>query len=153
MEAFLELYAGMIALVYHCFDRIVIHGYLSMLSRPENVVYFFREVLGIKAITKEALTQRTRQYQRWVETYALNHGVPMQWAEKGVRKEDFVAPYLKRMERAKRYGFYFIFQNMEQGPTFRCANPSFPPQIPIITSWPRPKAASPTTTSTSETQC
>ncbi len=78
MEAFLELYAGMIAFVYHCFDRIVINGYLSILSRPENVVYFFREVVGIKAITKEVLTQRTREYQRWVEAYALNHDIPMQ---------------------------------------------------------------------------
>ncbi len=130
MEAFLELYATMIVFVYHCFDRIVINGYLSMLSRPENVVYFFREVLGIKAITKEVLGSRTRDYQRWVEAYALSHGIPMQWAEKGVRKEDFVAPYLKRMQRAKRYGVYFIFQSMEQGPTFRCRKPKFPTEDP-----------------------
>jgi hypothetical protein len=25
---------------YHCFDRIVIYGYLSGLSRPEQVVHF-----------------------------------------------------------------------------------------------------------------
>ena len=36
--------------VYHCFDRIVIHGYLSALSRPEQVVlaldlHFFGEAL------------------------------------------------------------------------------------------------------------
>ncbi len=130
MEAFLELYAGMIRFVYHCFDRIVINGYLSMLSRPEHVVYFFREILGIQAITKEVLTQRTRDYQRWVEAFALNHVIPMQWAEKGVRKEDFVAPYLRRMERAKRYGVYFIFQSMEQGHTFRSRKPKFPTSDP-----------------------
>ncbi|MGH8626553.1 MAG: hypothetical protein ACREYC_15220, partial [Gammaproteobacteria bacterium] len=28
----------------NCFDRIVVNGYLSGLSRPEQVVYFFRQV-------------------------------------------------------------------------------------------------------------
>jgi hypothetical protein len=36
-----ELFCNLLAFVYHCFDRIVIHGYLSALSRPEQVVYFF----------------------------------------------------------------------------------------------------------------
>jgi hypothetical protein len=34
------------------------------------------------------------------------------------------------MERAARYGVYFIFQSMEQGATFRCALPKFPTQDP-----------------------
>jgi hypothetical protein len=36
--------------VYHCFDRIVINGYLSGLSRPEQVVYFFRKVVGVAVL-------------------------------------------------------------------------------------------------------
>ena len=40
MERFIQLFADFLSLVYHCFDRIVIHGYLSGLSRPEQVVYF-----------------------------------------------------------------------------------------------------------------
>ena len=38
IETFMRLYGNLIVFVYHCFDRIVINGYLSMLSRPENVV-------------------------------------------------------------------------------------------------------------------
>ncbi len=34
------------------------------------------------------------------------------------------------MERAGRYGVYFIFKSMEQGPTFRCAMPKYPTQDP-----------------------
>lgn len=49
MELFTRLFGDLLTLVYHCFDRIVIHGYLSGLSRPEQVVYFFREVLGIRS--------------------------------------------------------------------------------------------------------
>jgi hypothetical protein len=38
MELFTKLFGNLLAFVYHCFDRIVIHGYLSALSRPEQVV-------------------------------------------------------------------------------------------------------------------
>jgi hypothetical protein len=41
MELFSLLFGDLIALVYHCFDRIVIHGYLNGLSRPEQVIHFF----------------------------------------------------------------------------------------------------------------
>src|SRR5881628_2421227 len=34
MELFIRLFGNLLVLVYHCFDRIVIHGYLSGLSRP-----------------------------------------------------------------------------------------------------------------------
>jgi hypothetical protein len=34
METFMRLCGNLIAFVYHCFDRIVIRGYLSMLSPP-----------------------------------------------------------------------------------------------------------------------
>ena len=65
------------------FDRIVIHGYLSALSRPEQVVHFFRQVLGIPVVSKEILSQRTADYQNWVEAFARNHHTPIAWAEKG----------------------------------------------------------------------
>jgi len=32
MELFAKLYSSLLVFVYHCFDRIVIHGYLSGLS-------------------------------------------------------------------------------------------------------------------------
>jgi hypothetical protein len=59
MELFTKLFGNLLIFVYHCFDRIVIHGYLSALSRPEQVVHFFRQVLGIPVVSKEILSQRT----------------------------------------------------------------------------------------------
>ena len=47
MEIFTKLFGNLLAFVYHCFDRIVIRGYLSALSRPEQVVHFFRNVVGV----------------------------------------------------------------------------------------------------------
>jgi hypothetical protein len=87
MELFNRLFGSLLVFVYHCFDRVVINGYLLGLSRPEQLSYFYRNVLGIEPITKEVLAQRTQEYQRWVESYARNHAIPFEWAEKGVRKK------------------------------------------------------------------
>jgi hypothetical protein len=130
MELFHELFAGLLLFVYHCFDRIVINGYLSALTRPENAVYFFREVLGVGAITKEVLRQRTKDYNHWVDAYAEKRNIPMEWAEQGVRKEDYVRSWFRRMERQNQHGVYFIFKSMEQGQTFRSALPKFPTDDP-----------------------
>lgn len=130
MDLFTQLFGNLLILVYHCFDRIVIHGYLSGLSRPEQVVYFFREVLGIPVVNKEILSQRTDDYRNWVEAFARNHKVPMEWAEKGLRKEDHVLPALRRLEKRGAYGVYFIFKSMEQGRTFRITVPKYPTQDP-----------------------
>ena len=130
MDAFAQLFGNLLVFVYHCFDRIVINGYLNGLSRPEQVVYFVREVLGIPVVSKEVLSQRTNDYQNWVEAYARNHKIPIEWAEKGVRKENYVLPALRRMEKKNVFGVYIIFKSMELGRTFRISMPKYPTQDP-----------------------
>ena len=130
MDLFAKLFDSLLVFIYHCFDRIVIHGCLSGLSRPEQVVYFFHEVLGIPVVSKEVLSQRTNDYRNWVEAFARNHKIPIEWAEKGLRKEDHVLPALRRMEKREAYGVYFIFKSMEQGRTFRISVPKYPTQDP-----------------------
>ena len=83
METFTKLFGSLLVFVYHCFDRVVINGYLSGLSRPEQVVFFFREVLGLPVVDKEVLSRRTNEYRGWVEAYARNHKIPMEWGGKG----------------------------------------------------------------------
>ena len=78
MELFEKLFGKLLLFVYHCFDRIVINGYLSGLSRPEQVVHFFRQVIGVPILSKEVLAQRTHDYQNWVEAFASNHKIPLQ---------------------------------------------------------------------------
>jgi hypothetical protein len=130
MDVFTKLFGYLLAFVYHCFDRIVIHGYLSALSRPEQVVHFVRKVVGAPVVSKEILSERTANYQNWVEAYARNHHTPIEWAEKGVRKEDYVLPWQRRMANKNAYGVYFIFKSMEQGPTFRISVPKYPTKDP-----------------------
>lgn len=130
MDTFAKLFGSLVSFVYHCFDRIVILGYLPLLTRPENIVHFFRDVHQVGAITKEVLRQRTDDYTRWVDSFARNHTVPIEWAQKGVRKEDYVLSRLRRMERSGRFGVYFIFKSMEVGPSFRISNPKYPTKDP-----------------------
>jgi hypothetical protein len=130
MDVFTKLFGNLLAFVYHCFDRIVIHGYLSALSRPEQVVHFVRKVVGAPVVSKEILSERTVNYQNWVEAYARNHHTPIEWAEKGIRKEDYVLPWQRRMANKNAYGVYFIFKSMEQGPTFRISVPKYPTKDP-----------------------
>jgi hypothetical protein len=115
MELFSRLFGSLLVFVYHCFDRVVINGYLNGLSRPEQAVYFFRQVVHVPAITKEVLRQRTIDYQNWVEAFARNHDIQIEWAEKKVRKEDPILPWLRRME---------------QGPSFRSSSPKYPTDDP-----------------------
>jgi hypothetical protein len=136
MDTFRKLFGSLLTLVYHCFDRIVILGYLPFLTREEQIVYFFRDVHGISPITKEALRQRTTEYQQWVEAFARNHQIPIEWANnkalkvKGLTREDYVRPYCRRLERRHGYGPYFIFKSLEDGPKFKVIVPKTPTTDP-----------------------
>jgi len=114
MELFTKLFSGVLLFVYHCFDRIVINGYLSGLSRPEQVVHFFRQILGFPILSKEVLSQRTNDYQNWVEAFASNHNIPIEWAQKGVRKEDQVLPRLRRMRKKGSYGVFCLCSDRDK---------------------------------------
>jgi len=132
MDTFSTLFGSLLALVYHGFDRIVIQGYLPLLTREEHIVHFFRDVHGIYPITKQALAARTQEYQQWVEAFARNHRIPIEWADnkalkaKGLTREDYVRPYCRRLERRRRYGPYFIFKSLDQGPKFQVVVPKGP---------------------------
>lgn len=130
MEDFVRLFGDLLAFVYHCFDRIVIRGHLPLLTRPEHIVHFFRDVHGVGAITKEVLRERTTAYNQWVEAFARNREIPIEWAERGVRKEDYVRPWLRRVERQGRFGVYFILKSMEVGTSFRSTMPKYPTADP-----------------------
>ena len=115
---------------YHCFDRIVINGHLSFLTRENNLVYFLREVCQKPKITKAVPAERTKDYQAWVAAYARNHQVPLVWAEKGVRKEELVRSRQQRVIRENRFGVYYILKSKETGWTFRAVAPKYPTPDP-----------------------
>src|SRR5260370_35773170 len=98
MDLLTQLFGRFLGFAYHCFDRVVIQGYLPLLTRDAHIVHFFRDVHGIYPITKEALAARTQQYQQWVEAYARTQRIRIEWADdkalktKGLRREDYGLP-------------------------------------------------------------
>ncbi len=101
MKTFTKLFGSLLVFVYHCFDRIVIHGYLSGLSRPDQVISSARWSV-CRLWTRLSLATH-RRLPEVGGGYACNHKIPIEWAEKGVRKEDYVLPHLRRLVKKNAY--------------------------------------------------
>jgi hypothetical protein len=106
---------------YTCWDRIVLSGYLERLQRPENLIYFFQNVVGIDVIEPAVLEQRTNAYKAWVRRTTDERGIPFLAAPRGVRKEELVEPYYRRFKGAE--GVACVLTSMEQGRTFVSYSP------------------------------
>jgi hypothetical protein len=106
-------------------DRIVLNGYLERLQRAENIVYFFRAVVGVPRVTPEVLLSRTAPYRAGVARYAAEQGIPIVPAPKGVRKEEVVAPYYRQFKGAE--GGACVLSSVEQGRTCVSYTPRYPP--------------------------
>jgi hypothetical protein len=98
MELFTKLFGDLLVFVYHCFDRIVIHGYLSGLSRPEQVVYFFRRVSPYPAGVTKIEPTASRRYPRW--HWAITPGTRRMLGQPNPRRRGASGP----RKRRKPYG-------------------------------------------------
>ena len=86
MDRLSALLGRHVQFTYTAWDRIVLNGYLERLQRPENIVYFFREVVGVPSVTPEVLASRTEPYRAWMTAYTTREGIPLLAAPKGERK-------------------------------------------------------------------
>jgi hypothetical protein len=116
MERLLDLLGNAVQFVYTCWDRIVLSGYIERLQRPENLIYFFQDVVGIDAIEPAVLEQRTIAYKAWVRRIATERDIPILAAPRGTRKEELVEPYYRRLKGAE--GVACVLTSLEQGRTF-----------------------------------
>jgi len=129
MERLLELLGPAVQFVYSCLDRIVLNGYLERLQRPENLIYFFHDVVGSACLEPAVLEQRTNAYKAWVRRVTDEFGIPVMQAPpappRGVRKEHFVLPFYRRLKGTE--GIACVLTSMEQGRTFVSYTPRFRP--------------------------
>ena len=102
MDRLSELLGQAVQFAYTCWDRIVLSGYIERLQRPENLIYFFHDVVGIDAIEPAVLEQRTNAYKAWVRRVTEEHAIPVVAAPRGVRKEELVEPYYRRLQGCAR---------------------------------------------------
>ena len=59
MDRLSELLGQAVQFAYTCWDRIVLTGYIERLQRPENLIYFFHDVVRVECIEPAVLEQRT----------------------------------------------------------------------------------------------
>jgi hypothetical protein len=113
--------------VYTAWDRIVLNGYIERLQRPENLIYFFHEVVGSACIEPAVLEERTRAYRGWVRQFTSERAIPVLPAPsaKVVRKEDVVAPHYQRLTGA--VGVACVLTSLEPGRTFVSYTPRVTP--------------------------
>ena len=116
MDRLSELLGQAVQFVYTCWDRIVLNGYIERLQRPENLIYFFHDVVGVACIEPSVLEQRTNAYKAWVRRIADEYAIPVLPAPSGVRKEELVEPYYRRLKGAE--GVACVLTSLEQGRTF-----------------------------------
>src|SRR5215204_4475295 len=117
MQRLLELLGPAVQFVYTCWDRIVLNGYIERLQRPENLVHFFHDVVGIGCIEPAVLEQRTNVYKAWVRRMTEEQGIPVLPAPpKGQRKDEFVQPFYRRLKGGE--GVACVLTSLEQGRTF-----------------------------------
>src|SRR5262245_27174561 len=153
MELFDKLFGKLLLFVYHCFDRIVINGYLSGLSRPEQVVHFFRQVIGVPILSKDLLGQRTNDYQNWVEAFASNHKIPSSGPKKVSAKRIMSCHGCAGCARRAPTESISFSRAWNKGPPSASACRSILPRIPTTGSWRINGAVSRTTTSTFTIKC
>ena len=117
MERLSAVLGQAVQFVYTCWDRIVLNGYLERLQRPEYLVHFFHDVVGIACIEPAVLEQRTNAYKAWVRRTTDEQGIPVLPAPpKGVRKDEFVQPFYRRLKGSE--GVACVLTSLEQGRTF-----------------------------------
>src|SRR6266567_3344209 len=121
MERLLALLGNAVQFAYTCWDRIVVTGYIERLQRPENLVYFFHDLVGVACIEPAVLEQRTAAYRAWVRRVTDEHAIPVLAAPSGVRKEKLVEPYYRRLKGAQ--GVACVLTSMEQSRTFMSYTP------------------------------
>ena len=76
MDRLLELLGPAVQWVYTCWDRIVLNGYIERLQRPENLIHFFHDVVGVACVEPAVLEQRTNAYKTWVRRVTTMRGSP-----------------------------------------------------------------------------
>jgi hypothetical protein len=116
MERLLDVLGNTVQFYYTCWDRIVLNGYIERLQRPENLIHFFHNVVGIQAIEPAVLEQRTNAYKAWMRRMTDERGIPVLAAPRGARKEELVEPYYRRLKDEQ--GVACVLTSMEQGRTF-----------------------------------
>jgi len=125
-------------------DRIVINGYLSFLTRENNVVYFFRDVRVSPCSPRNSCASEPKITSAGGNYATRTASHPM--AERDVRKKDWLAPSCHR--NRKPAALASISSSAAWAGPFAIPPPKFPTKDPTTASCANSAVVTPTTIST-----
>lgn len=112
-----ELLREHVTLEVESIDRMYLNIYIPNLQRESGASWFLKQQRKYPVASSAAMAPISRAFVEAIETYAQRHQVPMLTFEKGQRKDDVVAPYLR--QAAGREGIVLIGKAQEKTTTFR----------------------------------
>jgi len=106
-----------VTLGLECLDRVYLNVYQPQLQTPKAVFRFLRQYYGAGAVSSRQMKTVTEGFLQSIDAYAQRHRVPVLSFEKGQRKEDLAAEFLRQF--TGREGLLFIGKAQEKVRTFR----------------------------------
>jgi hypothetical protein len=97
MADFVAHHRGMIRFVYSCFDRILFNVFVPAWQCAAVLVGLLTQRRGVQAISKAYLRSVSEEYHRFVQALAERQRIPIERPPKGVRRDEWVAPFYRRL--------------------------------------------------------
>lgn len=112
-----ELLREHVTLEVESIDRMYLNVYIPKLQRESGASWFLKQQRQYPVASSAAMAPISRAFVAAIEGYAQTHQIPLLRFEKGQRKDDLVAPYLR--QAAGREGIVLIGKAQEKTTTFR----------------------------------
>lgn len=97
MNSFLKHHADNIRFTYSCFDRILFNAIIQPLQQPAVVVGFLDQYRNAPPLAPKYFKRISEDYHRWVEALAADRGIQIVQPPKGVRREQWVDRFYRRL--------------------------------------------------------
>jgi hypothetical protein len=112
-----EILRQHVTLEVESIDRMYLNVYIPKLQRESGASWFLKEQRKYPVASSAAMAPISRAFVEAIESYAKTHQVPVLTFEKGQRKDDVVAPYIKKA--AGQEGIVLIGKAQEKTSAFR----------------------------------
>jgi hypothetical protein len=111
MNSFVEHHANLIRFTYRCFDRVLFNVFVPAWQCAAVLVGLLTKSRNVPAISRAYLKSVSEEYHAKVKTLAAEQGVAIVQPPKGVRRDEWVEPYYRRLRG--RAGIAVILKNRE----------------------------------------
>ena len=123
-NAFVQQFSENIKFKYHCFDRVILRGYILWLFFPAGVVKFLR-AMGFRKLSNGVMRILTDQLNAHIQKVAQAKGIPIHWwpsmgGGKDGAKQKFVQEQYAQLDQGNGDRLYCILTDKEPAKTFVC---------------------------------